>query len=85
MSPPRDCGAGDDLAGTAVRDADLVVLATSSRAPVLDDSDVAVGAHIMAVGACRPDQREMPTALMARARVYVDSRGRARCRNPANW
>ncbi len=63
--------------GAAVRDADLVVLATSSRAPVLDDSDVAVGAHIMAVGACRPDQREMPTALMARARVFVDSRAGA--------
>jgi ornithine cyclodeaminase len=26
------------------------------------------------VGACRPDQREMPTPLIARARVYVDSR-----------
>jgi ornithine cyclodeaminase len=31
----------------------------------------------MAVGACRPDQREMPAALVARARVYVDSRAGA--------
>ena len=57
----------------AVRGADLVVLATSSRTPVVDDADIAKGTHVMAVGACRPDQREMPTALIARARLYVDS------------
>jgi alanine dehydrogenase len=61
-------------AATAVRGADLVVLATSSRVPVIRDGDVAAGAHICAVGACRPDQREMPTALVARARVFVDAR-----------
>lgn len=67
-------------AGTAreaVRGADLLVLATSSRTPVLDVSDVPPGAHIAAVGACRPDQREMPTALIAGARVFVDSRAAA--------
>ena len=32
------------------------------------------GAHICAVGACRPDQREMETALVRDARVFVDSR-----------
>ena len=61
-------------AAAAVRGADLVVLATSSRVPVIGDADVADGAHIAAVGACRPDQREMPTALVARARVFVDAR-----------
>jgi ornithine cyclodeaminase len=60
-------------ASEAVRGADLVVLATSSRTPVVQDADIAAGTHIMAVGACRPDQREMPTALIARARLYVDS------------
>lgn len=58
--------------------ADLIVIASSSRTPVVADSDVAAGAHIAAVGACRPDQREMPTALIARARVFVDSRAAAR-------
>jgi ornithine cyclodeaminase len=29
------------------------------------------------VGACRPDQREVPTALVSRAKVYVDSRAGA--------
>jgi ornithine cyclodeaminase len=60
-------------ASEAVRGADLVVLATSARTPVVDDRDIGAGTHIMAVGACRPDQREMPTALVKRARLYVDS------------
>jgi ornithine cyclodeaminase len=58
----------------AVRGADLVVVATAAREPVLQSSWVTDGAHIAAVGACRPDQREMDTALVARARVFVDSR-----------
>ena len=61
-----------------MRGADLIVLATSSRTPVIADADVAPGTHIAAVGACRPDQREMPTPLVARARLFVDSRAAAR-------
>jgi ornithine cyclodeaminase len=64
-------------AAEAVAGADVIVLATSARTPVIDDADVSAGAHIAAVGACRPDQREMPTALVARARVFVDSRAAA--------
>jgi alanine dehydrogenase len=66
-----------DTASEAVRGADLIVLATASRTPVLADDDVTAGAHICAVGACRPDQREMPSGLVARARVFVDSRAGA--------
>jgi ornithine cyclodeaminase len=58
----------------AVEGADLVVLATAAREPVVQSEWIADGAHIAAVGACRPDQREMDTALVARARVFVDSR-----------
>ena len=61
-------------AGDAVADADLVVLATGSREAVVADAEIAAGTHIMAVGACRPDQREMTTALIARSRLVVDSR-----------
>lgn len=61
----------------AVRGADLVVLATSSPTPVLQSAWVADGAHVMSVGACRPDQREMDPALVARARLFVDSRAAA--------
>jgi alanine dehydrogenase len=65
-------------ASLAARGADIVVLATSATSPVIEDTDVDPGTHIAGVGACRPDQREMPTTLLARARVYVDSRAAAR-------
>lgn len=71
--PVRACAS----AAEAVRGAGIIVLATASRTPIVDDRDIADGAHICAVGACRPDQREMPTALVARARVFVDSRAAA--------
>ena len=58
----------------AVNGADIVVLATSAREPVVNGDWIADGAHVCAVGACRPDQREMETALVARGRVFVDSR-----------
>jgi ornithine cyclodeaminase len=58
----------------AVRNADIVVLATASREPVVESTWIADGTHICAVGACRPDQREMDTALVRRGRVFVDSR-----------
>jgi alanine dehydrogenase len=61
----------------AVAGADVIVVATASRDPVVQSEWIADGAHICAVGACRPDQREMDTALVRRARVFVDSRGGA--------
>ena len=35
------------------------------------------GAHVMCVGACRPDWREMDPALVAGGRLFVDSRAAA--------
>ena len=61
----------------AVDQADVIVLVTASREPVLHRSAVRDGAHVCAVGACRPDQREMETALVRDARVFVDSRAGA--------
>jgi len=58
----------------AVKGADLIVLVTASREPVVERAWVRDGAHVCAVGACRPDQREMDTALVRDARVFVDSR-----------
>lgn len=63
-----------ESAAAAADAADLIVLATASRTAVLRSEWVKDGAHICAIGACRPDQREMDTPLVARARVYVDSR-----------
>ncbi len=64
-------------AGEAVVGADVIVLATSSPSPVVESGWVKPGAHVISVGACRPNQREMDPALTARARLFVDSRAAA--------
>jgi ornithine cyclodeaminase len=66
-----------DHAGEAVVGADVVVLVTSSPAPVIESGWVKPGAHVISVGACRPNQREMDPALVARSRLFVDSRAAA--------
>lgn len=58
----------------AVRGADVVVTATTSQTPVLRGEWLSPGAHINAVGAPRPDWRELDDEVLRRARVYVDSR-----------
>jgi ornithine cyclodeaminase len=58
----------------AVEGADVIALTTASREPVVERGWIRDGAHICAVGACRPDQREMDTATVKAARVFVDSR-----------
>ena len=78
MAPHIDMPiAAAGTAEEAVDGADLIALVTASREPVLRSEWVADGAHICAVGACRPDQREMDTALVTRGRLYVDSRAGA--------
>jgi alanine dehydrogenase len=66
-----------DHPGEAVVGADIIVLVTSSPTPVLESGWVKPGAHVISVGACRPSQREMDPALVARARLFVDSRAAA--------
>ena len=66
-----------DHAGEAVVGADIIVLVTASPTPVVEDAWVKPGAHVISVGACRPTQREMDPALVARARLFVDSRAAA--------
>jgi alanine dehydrogenase len=61
----------------AVEGADIVVLVTASATPVISDAWVKPGACVISVGACRPNQREMDPALVARARLIVDSRAAA--------
>ena len=58
----------------AVEGADLICTTTASREPVLMGDWIAPGAHINAVGACFPAARELDTAAMRRARLYVDRR-----------
>lgn len=57
-----------------VRDADLLVTATTAKEPILNFAWIKPGAHINAVGSHRPDLREIDAATMKRAKVFVDSR-----------
>ena len=57
----------------AVRDADVVVTVTNSKTPVLNGSWLKPGCHVNAIGACRPDWRELDDEAMANI-VFVDSR-----------
>lgn len=58
----------------AVRGADIICTATSSREPVLKGDWVSPGAHINAVGASLPTARELDTELVKRCRLFVDRR-----------
>jgi thiomorpholine-carboxylate dehydrogenase len=58
----------------AVRGADVVVTATNSKTPVLKGAWLKPGSHVNAIGACRPDWRELDDEAMQRSVVFVDSR-----------
>ena len=61
-------------AADAVRGADLVVTVTDSAEPVVRREWVAPGTHLNVVGASVPDRREVDSATMAAARLFVDRR-----------
>jgi ornithine cyclodeaminase/alanine dehydrogenase-like protein (mu-crystallin family) len=58
----------------AVRGADVVLVATTSRTPVLMGEWLSPGMHVNAVGAPRPDWRELDDAVMRKAKLYVEQR-----------
>jgi thiomorpholine-carboxylate dehydrogenase len=69
----------EEIGGTAlsaeqaVRDADVIVTVTSSKTPVLKGKWLKPGCHVNAIGACRPDWRELDDEAMSNV-VFVDSR-----------
>jgi ornithine cyclodeaminase/alanine dehydrogenase-like protein (mu-crystallin family) len=69
----EEIGAKSTSAEEGVRDADVVVTATNSKIPVLKGSWLKPGCHVNAIGACRPDWRELDDEAMANV-VFVDSR-----------
>lgn len=59
-------------APTDVRDADVILCATTSRMPLFDGRLVADHACVVAVGSHEPDVRELDSGLIARAQVVVE-------------
>ena len=58
----------------AVEGADLICTATSSPEPVVLGEWLAPGAHVNAVGSSVPSARELDTAAIVCARLFVDQR-----------
>ena len=63
-----------DSAETAVRDADVVVTVTSAREPIVERGWLAPGTHVNAVGSSIPTARELDSAMIAAAALFVDRR-----------
>ncbi len=71
----RATGLDASVAGPeAVAEADLICTCTTSPKPVLNGALLKGGAHVNAVGAYKPDRRELDTETVARARVVVEAR-----------
>src|SRR5215212_7575866 len=74
---PRSTLDGADRAATAeeaLRDADVVVTATTAREPIVRREWLKPGAHVNAVGSSIATTRELDTATMAVAALFVDRR-----------
>lgn len=63
-----------ESAEEAVAGADIVCTVTTAREPVVKGEWIAPGAHINAVGAFTPTTRELDSAAVVKARLYVDRR-----------
>jgi ornithine cyclodeaminase/alanine dehydrogenase-like protein (mu-crystallin family) len=69
----KEVGATAMSAEEAVRGADVIVTATNSKTPVLKGVWLKPGCHVNAIGACRPDWRELDDQAISNV-VFVDSR-----------
>jgi ornithine cyclodeaminase/alanine dehydrogenase-like protein (mu-crystallin family) len=58
----------------SVTDADVVCTCTTSTTPLFDGATLPPGCHVNAIGAYRPDDREVDTTTVRRARVVVETR-----------
>jgi len=58
----------------AVTGAEVVVVATSATTPLLKGEWLSAGVHINAVGATRPNWRELDDEVLVRGKLFVESR-----------
>jgi ornithine cyclodeaminase/alanine dehydrogenase-like protein (mu-crystallin family) len=70
----KEIGAKAMSAEEAVRSADVIVTVTSSKMSILRGAWLKRGCHVNAIGACRPDWRELDDDAMRNSVVFVDSR-----------
>jgi len=58
----------------AIKEADIIVTATTSKNPVINGEDLCWGAHINGIGSFTPDAAEIDTISFSKAkRVFVDN------------
>jgi len=58
----------------ATSQAEIICTATTSSTPVFPDEAIKPGVHINAIGSYKPHVREIPSATVARARIFVDQK-----------
>ena len=56
----------------AVRASDIICTVTAAKEPVCFGTDLSPGVHINAVGACRPNHRELDSKAVAIGRLFGD-------------
>ena len=66
-----------ETAEAATQGADVIVTVTTAREPILRGDWLRPGTLVVAVGAPRPDWRELDDTLVAASRLVVDSRAAA--------
>ncbi len=63
-----------DKPDQAVSNSDILIVATTSRQPVLDGSILPAGIHIASIGWVGPKGRELDTTTVKRSRLVVDTK-----------
>ncbi|NQV17944.1 MAG: ornithine cyclodeaminase [Armatimonadetes bacterium] len=56
----------------ALKQADVICTATNSKVPVFDNENLKPRAHINAIGAYQPTDREIPAETIIRSKLFVD-------------
>jgi ornithine cyclodeaminase len=67
-------GADSHEVNQHLQQADLVIAATTARAPLFDSTHLKQSVIVIAVGSHEPDVREIDSKLVARAQVVVETR-----------
>jgi ornithine cyclodeaminase/alanine dehydrogenase len=57
-----------------VENSDLIIVASTSRVPVLDGNWLAKGAHVNSIGVSGPEGRELDDTTVKKAKIVVDTK-----------